>query len=360
MAFLGTDEARVKEASAAAYARHLPEDAGEFGGEIIDGMADNAEGAGRVCRNVIQALQTLPFFGGRKVVWLKDANFLGDTVTGRAAASLEGQENLMELIKAGLPDDVVFVLSASDIDKRRGFYKGLSKAGKVTVFDKPDMGRSGWEAEVMGMASGWAKERGLKFGREALEVFAMLVGTDTMQMRSELEKMDIYLGARREVTVADVRMMVPLTRAGVVFEVGNAIGRRDLRGALEMVDHLMFRGESAVGILLAAVVPKVRSLIVAKDFVARGMGGGSYTEFQRELERMPEAETVHLPRAKTGSVSAYPIYLALGEARRFGGDELREALYACLEANERLVTTGIDPKLVLGQLLVGMLAGKGK
>ena len=56
MAFLGTDEAQVKEAAAAAYARYLPEDAGDFGGEIIDGMADNSDGAGKICADVIQSL----------------------------------------------------------------------------------------------------------------------------------------------------------------------------------------------------------------------------------------------------------------------------------------------------------------
>ena len=356
VAFLGTDEAQVKEAAAKTYGKLLPEDAGDFGGEIIDGGADNAEHAGRICSDVIQALQTLPFFGGQKIVWLKNANFLGDSVTGRAAASLDGQENILELLKAGLPDEVIFIISATEIDKRRAFYKGLSKIGRVTVFDKPDTGKAGWEGQVMELVESRARELGVKFDKEALELFVMLVGEDTMQIRSELEKMSLYLGDQESVKSEDVRKLVSLTRAGVVFEVGNAIGRRDLRSALEMVDHLMFRGESAVGILLAAIVPKVRNLVVAKDLAERGIGGGSYQSFMGALERMGEAETAHLPRTKAGKLSAYPLYLALGETRKFSSKELREALHSCLEANERLVTTQIDPKLVLNQLLVKILA----
>jgi DNA polymerase-3 subunit delta len=45
-------------------------------------------------------------------------------------------------------------------------------------------------------------------------------------------------------------------------------------------------------------------------------------------------------------------------ARRFTLAELRDALEACLEANLRLVTTGLDHRLVLHQLAARILAGK--
>ena len=137
-------------------------------------------------------------------------------MTGRAAASLDGQENILELLKTGLPEEVIFIISATEIDKRRAFYKGLSKIGRVTVFDKPDTGKAGWEGQVMELVESRAKELGVKFDKEALELFVMLVGEDTMQIRSELEKMSLYLGDQETVQVEDVRKLVSLTRAGVV------------------------------------------------------------------------------------------------------------------------------------------------
>ena len=106
--------------------------------EVIDGTAANASEAATRIRQTMDALQTFPFFGGEKLVWLKNANFMGDTVTGRAADVLEGLEALVEMLNAGLPNGIRFLLSASEVDKRRSFYKALGKLAKVTVFDTLD------------------------------------------------------------------------------------------------------------------------------------------------------------------------------------------------------------------------------
>src|SRR5213596_1260161 len=83
-AVVGSDEAEVKRVATELAQKLAPEDAGDFGLEVIDGAADNAEQAAARIRSVIEALQTLPFFGSTKVIWLKNANFLGDTPVGRA------------------------------------------------------------------------------------------------------------------------------------------------------------------------------------------------------------------------------------------------------------------------------------
>ena len=59
---------------------------------------------------------------------------------------------------------------------------------------------------------------------EALEFFVLLAGQHSRQIENELEKLDVYLGGRRDVTTDDVRTMVSQSRAGVVFELGDAIG----------------------------------------------------------------------------------------------------------------------------------------
>src|ERR1051326_1948545 len=73
-AIVGSDEARVKREAAELAQKLAPAEAGEFGLEMIDGAADNVEGAANAIRSTIAALQTIPFFGGGKLVWLKSAN----------------------------------------------------------------------------------------------------------------------------------------------------------------------------------------------------------------------------------------------------------------------------------------------
>ncbi|MBX7207678.1 MAG: DNA polymerase III subunit delta [Verrucomicrobiaceae bacterium] len=355
---LGTDEARVKEAALKLVQRLTPPDAGDFANDVIDGTADNAEMAGQICNNVIQALQTLPFFGGAKVVWLKNANFLGDSVTGRAQAAVTGFENVLDVLEGGIGSDVKFVLSATSIDKRRSAYKRLGKLAAIEVHDKPDTSKAGWEEAVMMQASKWARERGLTFETGALELLVQMAGDDTRQLESELEKIDLYLGERRRAGVATVRGLVSMSRAGVIWEIGNAIGARDLKRALELLGILVYQGQNPVGLLLAAIVPKVRSLLLVKDLLTRHkLGTGSYNAFNISLEALPAAATAHVPRKKDGTgFNAYPLFLAVHDSTRFTLDELHAAFRACLDANAKLVTTQLDPKLVIERLLVGLLA----
>lgn len=358
--FSGTDEGRVKQASLDLF-RKLTEHLDEFGAETLDGTAENAEDAAKIIRRTLEALQTLPFFGGDKVVWLKNANFLADNVTSNAKATQTALEGLTDLITRGLPPEVKFVISATIIDKRRSFYKRLKEAGELQAFDKPDISREGWEEDVMQYVAQEASTRRLRFDRDSLHFFVMLLGTETQQADNELEKLDLYLGERRDVTHEDIAAVVSLSRGGVVFEIGNAIARRQLPRALELIDHLLQRGETAIGILLAAIVPQVRRLLQAKDLVQRfAIRPTHYRAFEAALDRLPPEELAHLPKKKDGTPNCYPVFLAALEAQRFEAAELRLGLEACLEANLRLVTTSLDPRVVLNQLVIRLLAPRRK
>lgn len=359
---LGSDEARVKEAALALVRSLTPPDAGDFSNDIIDGTADNADHAGQICGNVCMALQTLPFFGGTKVVWLKNANFLADTGAGRGQDAVNGFERIVNIVEGGLGSDVQFVISATGIDKRRNSYKRLSKLANFEVFDKPDTSRAGWEGPVLAIASRKAKELGITFESGALELLVQMAGDDTRQMENELEKIDLFLGERRRAGLKTVQGLVSMSRAGVLWDLGNAIGKRDLARALELLGTLMYQGQNAIGLLLAAIVPRVRSLLLIKDLGSRHkLNKFNYSGFCASLEGLPSTATGHLPRKKDGTgFNAYPMFLALPETGNFTLDELHAAYKACLAANSKLVTSSLEPKLVLERLLVGILARKSR
>src|ERR1700720_1549251 len=134
-AVVGSDDVEVKQTAAELAEKLKPADAGDFGFEIVDGAADNADQAATRIRSTIDALRTLPFFGGEKLVWLKNANFLGDDQKARSAAVQGALEELSDALDPDLPDGVTFLLSATDLDKRRSFYKSLAKRAELQVFD---------------------------------------------------------------------------------------------------------------------------------------------------------------------------------------------------------------------------------
>jgi DNA polymerase-3 subunit delta len=356
-AVVGSDEAEVKRVAAELAVELTPPDAGDFGLETIDGMAENAEQAPARIRSTIEALQTLPFFGNSKVVWLKNVNFLGDSQIGRAAGVQSALEELSRVIEIGVGSDVSFLISATEVDKRRSFYKSLVKRAELQVFDRLDSSRSGWEEEATEMVRSHAKKRKLHFDEDALDLFVLLTGGDTRQIENELEKIDIFLGKEREVRVDLVRELVPLSRAGVIFELSNALAARDLQLALTLVRRLLDQGESAIGILLVAILPTVRNLLLAKDLMDHHSLARPHSPFQfiSTINRLPAQATDHLPRKKDGSINAYPLGIAAQQAHRFETKQLVRAMQACLEANLQLVTTQLDHELILTETVVKLL-----
>ena len=356
-AVVGSDEAEVKRVAAELAQKLAPDDAGDFGLEVIDGVADNADQAAAQIRSAIEALQTLPFFGSTKVVWLKNANFLGDDPKARSAAVQSALEELSVLINSGFGAGVTLLISATDVDKRRSFYKMLLKHADPQVFDRLDSARPGWEEEATEVVRQRAKKRKLEFDQDALELFVLLSGGDTRQIENELEKIDTFLGKDRAVRVELVRELVPLSRAGIIFELSNALAGRDLELALTLVRRLLEQGESAIGILLVAIVPTVRNLLLAKDLMAQHAIRRQHSPFQfiAALNRLPARATEHLPRKRDGSINAYGLGVAAQHAHHFETDQLIEAMRACLDANVKLVTTQLDHELILTEVVVKLL-----
>jgi DNA polymerase-3 subunit delta len=356
-AVVGSDESEVKRNATELATQLTPPGLGDFGVEVIDGCADNSEQAAARIRSAIEALQTLPFMGGSKLVWLKNANFLADSMIGRAASVQGALEELSEIISADLGDNVTFLLSATETDKRRSFYKMLTKRAEVQIIDGLDSNRSGWEEEAGEMVRARAEKKTLRFDDDALELFVLLTGGDTRQIENELEKIDVFLGKERGVRVDLVRELVPLSRAGVIFELSNALATRNLELALKLVRRLLDQGESAIGILLVAILPTIRNLLLAKDLMERHRLPRPHSPFQfiSAINRLPAEAIEHLPRKKDGSINAFALGIAAQHAHRFETRQLIEAMRACLEANLQLVTTQLDHELILTEVVVKLL-----
>ncbi len=357
-AILGSDEFEVKRVALELASELSP--GGDFGLETIDGAADNLDQALRAIRNTIEALQTFSMFGGAKLVWLKNVNFLADSVVGRSEAVLEGLEKLLAVLQSGLPDGTLFLLSATEADKRRSFYKTLCKIAELQTFEGLDNSKAGWEENASMLVQDMAHRHGLKMDHAAAELFTLYTGGDRRTITTELEKLNLYLGkTRREVTIEDVRLLTPLSRAGVVFELGNAISSRQLARSIELLKQLIFQGENEIGIILVAIIPTVRNLLIVKDLMVRHKltKPAQPFFFGKQLERLPAEAIAHLPRTKEGKLNSFPMGIAAGNAHRYTIPELRKALSACLEANVALVTSPTEKEIILNQLIVRIIAG---
>ena len=358
---VGSDDGMVREKALTLYNQLTGGNDDGFTHETIDGIADNSDSAFEICSSTVQALLTIPMFGGDKVVWLRNANFLGDNVTGRSQRTEAGVESLRATLERGIPNGVRFLLTAQGVDKRRGFWKFIEKAAAIQVCDRIDTSRDDWQEQVASLVTSRARALGLAFEPDALAIFVLLAGEQSQQIGNELEKLDLYLGPeRRTITEDDVNVLVPLSRAAVVFEIGKAIQTGNAARAIQLIDQQLAADESAIGIMRASIIGVVRNLYLAKLITTTfKLPGGNYQAFAGGLNRLPEADRAWLPQKKDGSgVNVFPIFLALPNAANFDLDGLQAVMEATLKADQALVTTGLDHRLVLHRLIVEIASAR--
>lgn len=355
----GSDEAAVKKA-ASALAKKLAPDADAFGLETIDGAVDTVDAAASAAREAVQALLTLPFLGGTKLVWLKSASFLADSVAGRSETVVEAVEALCDVLKSGLPEGVTFILSAPQADKRRTAYKSLMKISEAIIHDMPDLGFRAGEEEIVEWTTSRVHARDLQLSPEAVETLAARVGLDTGQLDNELEKLETTFGKAHPISVDDIRLLVPQTREGGIFDLSDAISRRNLPLALDTLSQLNKQGEKGVGILLAAIIPTVRNLLLVKDLLVRHKlpPPAQAHFFTGTLKRLPESALAHLPRKKDGTLNAYPLGLAAINASHYTLPELTAGFAACADANQQLLSGTMTDDVIIARLLIGLMARK--
>src|SRR5271155_391061 len=122
----GDDEFAVKQRAKQLYLIW----SGELGGmdhEIIEASVSNSGDALTAIGKLREALNTLPFFGSGKVVWLRDCNFLGDERAASTQAVTKTLAELAEELKNFKWQNVRLLISAGKVDKRKTFFKTLDK-----------------------------------------------------------------------------------------------------------------------------------------------------------------------------------------------------------------------------------------
>src|SRR5881392_1099325 len=94
----GDDEFAVKQRARQLY-QQWSDDLGGMDHEIIDAAVSNSGEALKVLARLREALQTLPFFGSGKAVWLQNCTFLGDDRTATSQAVTESLAELAQELK---------------------------------------------------------------------------------------------------------------------------------------------------------------------------------------------------------------------------------------------------------------------
>jgi len=359
----GDDDFAVKQRAKEIY-QQWTEELGGMDHEIIDASVANSGEALRALGKLREGLQTLPFFGSGKVVWLKDCNFLGDE---RAASAQSVTENLAELaqeFKEFSFDNVRLLISAGKVDKRKVFYKAVDKLGKVESFAGLSLDDRDWADKAESSARKAIRSRGKDISDEALAELISRVGPNARQLDNEIEKLSLYVGDRKEIEFADVAAICSRNKMARAFALGDALGDRDLPRLLSRLDEELWEvkldpSKSEIG-LLYGLISKVRAMILLKEMLREGWvkPDMDYYRFKAQLERVPADQLPQDRRFNPLSLNPYVLFKALPQAKRYSQAELIQAMEILFQCNQRLVSSGLDEALVLQQALVQIVGNK--
>jgi len=359
----GEDDFAVKERAKEIYAQWTSE-LGGIDHEVIDASVSNSGEALKALKKLRESLQTLPFFGSAKVIWLKDCNFLGDEKVATAQAVSDDLADLAQELKDFVWENVRLLISAGKVDKRKVFYKTLDKIGTVENLAGLSPEDRDWanQAEVLARKAFRARQKGIS--EEALAELVSRVGPNMRQLTNEIEKVSLYAADRAEIQLADVEAVCVRNKTARAFALGDALGDRDLPRLLRRLDEELWEvrldpQKSEIG-LLYGLISKIRAMILLKEMVREGWikPEADYTRFKAQLERVSADQLPEDRRYNPRSLNPYVLYKALPQAKRYTSEELVRAMDLLLECNQRLVSRGLDEALVLQQTLTQIVTGK--
>jgi DNA polymerase-3 subunit delta len=330
----------------------------EFAREVVNGFAGNVGEAAGAVNRFREAVQTVAMCGGRRLVWLKDVNFLADSVTGRAEGTLRAVEDLQQVLAAVNPEETLVLVSASPVDRRRSFPKWCEKQADFTLVGGD--GEAGGEA-LAAVARAEAQGLGTRFEPGAVELLLAKVGANTRLLVEEVNKLAAYAGEDEAITEAHVAELTPNAAEGDFFESAEAFFSGDLRWTLDALGRHFFAGGDARPVISALqnrnrILLQVRALLDAGEvrLGPRGLDGmpRAAAAFGRHFTGATEKSSFNLFSQNPWYVGKLAGGARLPSLRRLI-DNQREFLHAFAE----IIRRPDEQEAVLRDLAVRCLPG---
>ncbi|MFZ5927839.1 MAG: DNA polymerase III subunit delta [Acidobacteriota bacterium] len=289
---------------------------------------------------VLDDARSFALFAPRRLIWVASAE--AALPRGRGAAEEEagaggGAPEMIAQYAKDPPPGVTLVF-----DARRWDFEGEDKtrmerllkfyaAAVLVEFRRLDA------RQAQELALDLAAKRGLKLGRREAELLAAVTAADGMRIETEIEKLALYC-AGRAVTADDIGALVPDAEESTVFELVDALARRDRARALGLLDLLIRAGEY-LPLALMFLEGVFRLALAAREQKLR-----TAQEVQSYFQRMG----LPIWRARAEQIHA--------AAARFTAAQLAAGIEAILEADSGMKSTRPDDRLVMERFILKLTA----
>ncbi|MBV8808508.1 MAG: DNA polymerase III subunit delta [Acidobacteriaceae bacterium] len=258
--FLGQEGYQRKLCKEALIQRVLPGSARENG-------LTQADLESTTLREVLDDAQSLSLFATERLIWVCSA----ELALPRRLVADEGDESgksetspLAAYLSSPAPGTVlVFECSRYDfngedrpkLERVQKFYSAVPSTVEFHHFT-PESSRF--------LAQDLARRQGLKLAGAELAVLLETIAGDAGRLAAEIEKLSLYIGAERPVTMDDLTALVPNAAQSTIVALVNALGKRDRKSALRSLDILVREGEY-LPLALTFLSTQFRLALAAKE-----------------------------------------------------------------------------------------------
>ena len=273
-------------------------------------------------------------------------------------------ELLQSVLETGIPAANFLMLLAEEVDKRKKLYKFFKK--KYTVIDVSVDTGSSFQAKKLQQSvlqeqvNQSLKKMGKTMAPKVAEQLFERVGFHPVAVVMETEKLALYVGDAKQITLDDLNTVVCRTRQEALFELTHAIGQKDLETALLIASRLQENGIHGLAIL-ATLRNYTRTLLLFRalqDQKEYGVQANMPPNvFQQQC--LPELKKNERWK-KELSGHPYAVYMQFKTASAFSLPLLTSWLQLILAAEMRLKGSPIDADTVLQHLLLSMLTSEYK
>lgn len=273
---VGSDEAKI----AAALARLRARAEGEGGAGALEAF-EPVGGGGPDADALTGAIPALSLTAERRYLLADRVERWGAAQAGRVAEALGG---------IGPDTTVVLIVHGKQPAK---LAKAVEKAGgEVLVYDAPR------DRDLPARLVADARERGFELELAAARVLVERMGSSTIRLANELDRLALWAGDGGEVTLADLEAMVADTSEEAKWTLSDAVVERRADTAILAAERLISQGEGVTG-LVYAVSSRLRQ---AHEALTGLEAGRPPKQVASSLQMHPYAATQLVKRLRGASL----------------------------------------------------------
>jgi len=275
---------------------------------------------------------TIPFFSDRRLV-IADGLL---THLQRAASTEQGNEALEELIGylPCMPETTRLVFVEPESIAPQHPLRCLAAQNEALGCDREFRMPQG--RELGQWIARRVRERGGSISPKATAQLAAFVGDSLRLLALEIEKLLSYVDRARPITEEDVQLLVSDVREANIFNMVDALGRRDGQAASQLLHRRLAAGDHPLA-LQGMIARQIRILIEVKELSQEGL---DRIALGRQLGLHP-----------------FVVRKALDQQRNFSMQQLESVHCRLLETDVLIKTGQMDAVLALDLLIAGLADG---